>query len=144
MKIDEIYEMWSQDCKLSDDLSKESLEIPYLHSKYLNIYSKVKKLLNQQKEEYKRLTLIKQEYYSNSLDIEELREYGLQPLHKKILKSEIPMYLDGDKDLSTLRLKIGTLTDSISALESILKSISNRTFMIKNAIDYMKFKNGEY
>ena len=47
MTIDEIMTMWENDSHIDDtDLDNESLKIPNLHQKYLNIYSKEKRKLS--------------------------------------------------------------------------------------------------
>ena len=40
MKLDEIHNMWSQDCEMNRiELGEEALKIPKLHSKYLRMFS---------------------------------------------------------------------------------------------------------
>ena len=59
-----------------------------------------------------------------------------------ILKAELPMYLDGDQDMIDLSLKIGLQQEKVDLLESIIKSLINRGFQIKAAIDWHKFTMG--
>jgi len=51
-------------------------------------------------------------------------------------------YLDADEKLSTSCLKIDYYDTMLVYLESILKVIQNRTFQIKNAIEFMRFNSG--
>jgi hypothetical protein len=51
-------------------------------------------------------------------------------------------YLDADEKLSTSSLKIDYYDTMLVYIESILKVIQNRTFQIKNAIEFMKFNSG--
>ena len=51
-------------------------------------------------------------------------------------------YLDADDKLSTSSLKIDYYDTMLVYIESILKVIQNRTFQIKNAIEFMKFNSG--
>ena len=54
MTIDEIMTMWENDSHIDDtDLDNESLKIPNLHQKYLNIYSKEKRKLSDLKTHWK-------------------------------------------------------------------------------------------
>ena len=47
MTIEEIMEMWGEDSHIEDtDLDNESLKIPNLHQKYLDIYSKEKRKMS--------------------------------------------------------------------------------------------------
>ena len=51
-------------------------------------------------------------------------------------------YLDADDKLSNSSLKIDYYDTILVYIESILKVIQNRTFQIKNAIEFMKFNAG--
>ena len=51
-------------------------------------------------------------------------------------------YLDADEKLSNCSLKIDYYETMLVYLESILKMISNRTFQIKNSIEFMRFNSG--
>ena len=54
MKIEDIMEMWREDSHIDDkDLDNESLKIPNLHQKYLDIYSKEKRKLSDLKTHWK-------------------------------------------------------------------------------------------
>ena len=51
-------------------------------------------------------------------------------------------YLDADEKLSSSSLKIDYYDTMLVYLESILKVVQNRTYQIKNAIEFMKFNSG--
>ena len=51
-------------------------------------------------------------------------------------------YLDADEKLSTSSLKIEYYDTMLTYIESILKVIQNRTYQIKNAIEFMRFNSG--
>jgi hypothetical protein len=51
-------------------------------------------------------------------------------------------YLDADERLSSVCLKIDYYDTMLAYLESILKVIQNRTYQIKNAIEFMRFNAG--
>ncbi len=65
------------------------------------------------------------------------------PFGKKIRdKDTMQKYLDADEKLSNTSLKIDYYDTMLVYLESILKVIQNRTFQIKNAIEFMRFNSG--
>ena len=67
----------------------------------------------------------------------------MNPFPKKIRdKDTMQKYLDADDKLSNSSLKIDYYDTILVYLESILKVIQNRTFQIKNAIEFMKFNAG--
>ena len=51
-------------------------------------------------------------------------------------------YLDADEKLSAVSLKIDYYDTMLVYIESILKQITNRTYQIKNAIEFMRFNAG--
>ena len=52
------------------------------------------------------------------------------------------VYLEADEDLINIEMKIEFINKALFYLDHILKMISNRSFQIKNAIDWEKFING--
>ena len=51
-------------------------------------------------------------------------------------------YLDADDKLSGVSLKIEYYDVMLKYIEEILKQITNRTYQIKNDIEYMRFSSG--
>ena len=69
--------------------------------------------------------------------------YIENPFPKKIRdKDTMQKYLDADAKLSNASLKIDYYDTMLVYIESILKQINNRTYQIKNAIEFMKFNSG--
>jgi uncharacterized protein YozE (UPF0346 family) len=80
------------------------------------------------------------EYYSGKADPEVYQE---DPFPKKIRdKDTLQKYLDADNKLSQISLKVEYYDVMLSYIESILKMIANRTYQVKNAIEYMRFQSG--
>ena len=50
--------------------------------------------------------------------------------------------MDADEKLNTIDLKVRYYDVMLKFLEEIIKTVSNRTFQIKNAIDWHKFQAG--
>ena len=143
MKLDEIYAEWKKDSEIDmSALGDESLKIPKLHHKYFQVYSSEKLLLRKYEAELKQLKLAKYEFYTQGPSKESLERGWDMPAKGMILKQEMPMYLEGDKDIIDLSLKIGYQQEKVELLESIIKSLTNRGFQIKAAIDWHKFTMG--
>jgi len=51
-------------------------------------------------------------------------------------------YLDSDKDIININLKMAYQMEKLELLESIIKTVSNRGFQIRAAIDWAKFQTG--
>ena len=143
MKLDDIYDMWKIDSEVDKtELGEESLKIPRLHHKYFQVYSAEKLLLRKYEAEMKQLKLAKYEFYSQGPSRETEEKGWVLPAKGLILKQELPMYLEGDKELIDMSLKIGLQQEKVELLESIIKSLTNRGFQIKAAIDWYKFTMG--
>jgi hypothetical protein len=139
--LDKIQEMWEKDSKIDvDNLHTESLNIPILHAKYFDIYNNIV-LLKKRAEQLKRnIRHERYEYYTGKADPE---VYVEDPFPKKIRdKDTLQKYLDADENLSKVCLKIEYYETMLNYLESILKVIQNRTYQIKNAIEFIRFQAG--
>ena len=143
MKLEELYALWDLDSDIdTTDLGNESIKIPKLHNKYYKAYITEKILLRKYESEMKSLKLAKYEFYTQGPSAE-TKELGWSiPSRGMILKQEIPMYMEGDKEIIALSLKIGLQQEKVELLESIIKSLVNRGFQIKSAIDWHKFTMG--
>lgn len=145
MSTDDISEMWAKDCLIDEtDLIKESREIPKLHNKYYNLYYKEVLRIKKLKYDYKELEHAKREYYDGSMAEEDLRERGWKPYQKKVLRNEVDKYIQADKEIVQLSLKIDYHSARANYLEDIIKTIHSRNFIVKNMIDLMKFQAGAY
>ena len=143
MTLEEITELWSSDSKIDQtNISNAAIDIPKLHHKYYTIFSKERLSLRKLENDFKKLLLIKHEYYTGSLDRETLIEHGWQPNRRVILKSDIQMHIDADDDIINLTLKISYYKEKVYFLESIIKSIQDRNFLLKSIIDWTRFTAG--
>lgn len=141
--MSEIQSHWDIDSVIDKtELGDESLKIPALHSKYFKMYSNERILLKECEFHYKKIYKLKYEYYMGQLSVEVLKEHGWEQNQLKILKADVPMYIDSDQDLITLKRKIYLQEEKLNFLESIIKSLSNRGYQIKAAIDWIKFTQG--
>ena len=136
-----IQQMWEKDSKIDiDNLHTESLNIPVLHSKYYDIYNNLMLLRKKAEQQKKNTRHERYEYYSGKADPD---VYIKDPFPKKIRdKDTMQKYLDADEKLSGVSLKIDYYETMLQYLENILKQITNRTYQIKNAIEFMRFTAG--
>ena len=139
--LESIQEMWEKDAKIDrDNLHHESLNIPSLHAKYFQIYNTIFLLRKKAEQQRKNIRHERYEYFSGKADPD---VYIQNPFPKKIRdKDTMTKYLDADEKLSNSSLKIEYYDTMLTYLESILKVVQNRTFQIKNAIEFMRFNAG--
>jgi len=139
--LDTIQKMWSEDAKIDpDNLHTESLNIPILHAKYFDLYNNLILLKKKAEQQRKNIRHERYEYFSGKADPD---VYIDNPFPKKIRDKEtMQKYLDADEKLSGVSLKIDYYETMLQYLENILKQITNRTYQIKNAIEFMRFTAG--
>ena len=133
--------MWEKDSQIDqDNLHTESLKIPALHAKYHEMFNNFLLLRKKAEQQRKNIRHERYEYYSGKADPE---VYIENPFGKKIRdKDTMTKYLDADDKLKQISLKIDYYETLLNYCESILKQISNRTYQIKNAIEWQKFIAG--
>jgi hypothetical protein len=140
MNIDEVQNLWEEDSKIDpDNLHQESIKIPALHAKYFKIYNNIILLKKMEENKLKILRKDKWLYYSGKADPDVYKE---NPFDHKILKPDMDKYIDADEDIMKSTSKIDYYNTILNYLDSILKTILNRTYQIKNSIEYMRFTAG--
>jgi len=141
MNLDKIQEMWQKDSVIDpDNLHDESLKIPQLHSKYYTLYNTITLLREKARTSYNTIRLERYNYYTGKAEPE---VYVEEPFPYKVReKDAIQRYMDADEKLTTSDLKIRYYDTTLKFLEEIIKNVSNRTFQIKNAIEWNRFQAG--
>ncbi len=140
MTFEEIQEMWEQDSKIDPvELDTASLAIPTLHSKYYKIFSDYKFKRKLAALDLKQLYRRKFEYYSGRGEPEDYKE---NPFDLKVLKSDLPKYIESDSQFKELQVKIDMYEIVIDYLENVIRQINNRSYQIKNAIEWKNFIEG--
>jgi len=141
INLDKIQSMWQEDCKIDiDNMHEESIKIPQLHSKYHEILNNLILLRTKAQKIQKSVRHKRYEYYSGKADPD---VYEREPFPKKVRdKDALIRYMDADDRVSEANLKVEYYDVMINYTESILKQISNRTYQIKNSIEWHKFQAG--
>ena len=139
INLDKIQSMWQEDCKIDiDNMHEESIKVPQLHSKYHEILNNLILLRTKAQKIQKSVRHERYEYYSGKADPE---VYEREPFPKKVRdKDALIRYMDADDRVSEANLKVEYYDVMINYTESILKQISNRTYQIKNSIEWHKFQ----
>jgi hypothetical protein len=139
--LEKIQTMWEQDSKIDpDNLHTESLNIPTLHAKYFDIHNNILLLKKKAEQQKRNIRHQKYEYYTGKADPD---VYVENPFPKKIRdKDALQKYMDADESLSQASLKVEYYDVLLSYLQDILKMIHNRTYQIKNSIEFMRFASG--
>jgi hypothetical protein len=141
-QIDDLLEMWRQDCDIDKtEPDRELLNIPKLHSKYLNILSQHRMLSKQAEFKYNKMKKLKWEYYTGKLDDDDLKKYGWEPF-PFVLKSDITTYLESDEDLNKTIANKVIHDEMVELCTTIMKELNSRTFQLRDYISWQKFIQG--
>ena len=141
MNLEQIQEMWEKDSKIDpDNLHDESLKIPQLHSKYYTLYNTITLLRERAREQYNKVRLERYNYYTGKATAE---VYAEEPFPYKVReKDAIQRHLDADDKMNEVDMKIKYYDIMLKFLEEVIRAVSNRTYQIKNAIEWNKFQAG--
>ena len=141
MNLEQIQEMWEKDSHIDpDNLHDESLKIPQLHSKYYTLYNTITLLRERAREQYNKVRLERYNYYTGKATAE---VYAEEPFPYKVReKDAIQRHLDADDKMNKVDMKIKYYDIMLKFLEEVIRAVSNRTYQIKNAIEWNKFQAG--
>ena len=137
MELDEIMKIWEEYSHIDDkDLDNESMNIPNVHQKYLNIYSKEKRKMSDLKTHWKILFQQRWEVV--------ISKNGKAPEHNiRLSKTELERhYVAADEILQKAEKIMNEQEGKGEYLKSVLSMIENRSFHINNAISWRKFVAG--
>jgi len=140
MTLEELQELADKDLKINDtELDLESLKTPQLHNKYCKFHNKFITLLKQSEDQLAVLHRDKWEYFTGKSDP---AVYQAKPFNLKILRQDVDKYINSDPDIIKISQKISYQQTIVDYLDKVIRQISNRTFTIKNAIEWRKFTSG--
>ena len=126
--------------KINDEhLDTESLKNQEIKATYLDHKSRYELLLFKAKGDYKRLYREKWEYYGGKADA---KIYASKPFDLKVLKTDLSVYITSDEDIINAENKVGYLEVVVDYIKGVIKSVDNRGWDIKNAIEWKKFEAG--
>ena len=140
MNLDELKMQVQKDLRIDDEhLDTESLKNQEIKATYLDHKSRYELLLFKAKGDYKRLYREKWEYYGGKADA---KIYATKPFDLKVLKTDLSVYITADEEIIDAENKIGYLETVVDYIKGVIKSVDNRGWDIKNAIEWKKFEAG--
>jgi hypothetical protein len=140
--LEEIMLEWDKDGEIDrTEPGRELLKIPKLHSKYLNIMTYYKQLVKSVEFKFNEMKKLKWQYYTGKMSHDELKEQEWEPF-PYVLKSDVSIYIEGDKDLNRLLAQKAKYQECVTACEYIMKELHSRTFQLKAFIEWERFIQG--
>ncbi len=140
MTLDELQAKAEKDLTIDDtELDLESLKTPQLHSQYLKTYSTYALMMKKAEGDYSKLHIKKWLFFTGKADPQEYKDKNFD---LKVLRQDVDKFIDADDEIMKQRQKVEYLKQICSYCEQTLKQINNRTFQIKNDIEWKKFTMG--
>jgi hypothetical protein len=140
MKIETLLDLWTKESKIDDlYLDLEAAKVPSLHARFLTILSKERSKLRALETKRKGLIHTLTEYYRGNLNNpEDLKRVDREPFKLTIIKEDQKRHIDADKELIALNMKIMYQQELVDVSSEIMKSINNRSFYLRDAIEWRK------
>lgn len=140
MNLDELKVEIKEDSTINvAKLDWESTRIASLYSKWMAILSSETRLLRAITAKHDKVLLARTLYYMGKASDE---EYKQNPLQLKVLKGDIQMWLNADDLMIDAMDMLNEQTVKVNMIELFMKELSQRSFNIRNNIEYQKFKSG--
>jgi len=141
-QLDDLLEMWRTDSIIDrTEPGKALINIPQLHSKYLNILSRHRLLSKESEFKYNKMKKLKWEYYTGKLDQDQLDKHGWEPF-PFVLKSELTTYLESDDDINKHIAQKIVHDEIVEGCLSILKELNSRTLHLRDFRAWERFIQG--
>lgn len=140
MKLDELMDLIEQDSKIDKNkLDLEALKIPSLHAKYYRVFMDAIRTLRAVEQSLKDQKKARSDYYLGKSDDQIYKD---EPLNFKVIKADLDLYLEADTKYAACVARRDEQRQKVVMLEDFIKTLNNRSFLISNAINYMKFQAG--
>lgn len=141
-RINELYDLWREDSEVNTLNPGDALiDIPKLHYKYVHILSVYRMKSKNFEMERSNLRTLKYDYYMGRMDESDLKKHGWEPF-PLVLKADVNMYMEGDKDLHKIAYKKSICDEIVEVCTSILKELNARTYQLRDYIAWQKFTQG--
>ena len=143
MNLEELKKKWSVDSNIDvNDLSGAALRSSNLHSEYLQEAITIKLQLVKLQMEISALQVLRGRYFRGEMTSAELAEHGWPQWQYKTLRADVNEMIIASPDVQKLFGRQEYLKIILYFLESVLSEIKARSFNIKNAIEFIKWRSG--
>jgi hypothetical protein len=143
MTLSELKMQWARDCIIDEnDLGGAAIKTSNLHSFYINENINIKLQLVKLQMELATLQVARGRYFRGEMPTAELKEREWEQWNYKTLRADVSDMILASPDVQILLGRQEYLKIIIGFLDSVLGEIKARSFNIRNAIDWAKFRAG--
>ena len=143
MKLDELHTLWEKESILDfSQPDKIIREIPLAHGRWWRFLTDEKQRYIVMKQEFDKLRHLKYQWYVGHMDDGTRIQLKWDPQPLRLIKSEVEDYIAVDPEIALLNGKLEVQKMKLEFIADCIKSISNRTFAVKNHLEWLRFSNG--
>jgi len=141
--LKELQEKWAIDAVISEnDLSGAALRTSNLHSNYVNEALTIKMQLVKLQMEIAQLQVLRGRYFRGEMTSAELKDKDWDQWAYKTLRADVSDMIIASPDMQILLGRQEYLKIILYFLDSVLQEIRARSFNIKNAVDFIRWRSG--
>lgn len=142
MKLEDIQTEAESDLMFDKNkLVDASIDTPRLVNKYYGYLIDEGRILKMIENKIHEVYRDRYEYYLHMAPPE---VYIAKPWNRKVLKGDVDMYIQSDNLYSDMVNKLEAQKYKVKYVEEIIKQLNQRTYNIKNIIEFEKFRSGGY
>ena len=142
MKLEDIQTEAESDLMFDKNkLVDASIDTPRLVNKYYGYLIDEGRILKMIENKIHEVYRDRYEYYLHMAPPE---VYIAKPWNRKVLKGDVDMYIQSDNLYSDMVNKLEAQKYKVKYVEEIINQLNQRSYNIKNIIEYSKFTNGGY
>lgn len=131
---------WQDDSQInSANIEVEALGVSKLHSKYLKLITEEKIKLNKYIQDRDTLEDQLMQYFTGALDGKDI---GRPPFQLNLTNARAQKAVKADKEFLKLDLQVSNQEEKILFLKEVVAQINQRSFHIKNFIEWKKWTAG--
>ena len=142
-RLEELQQKFERECSINTeqgtDLHRESLKTSDMLVSWVSLYVKENRILKKLKIKQSKVYQDLKGYYSGKAAPE---VYQIRPLNDRILRTDIDNHIKTDPLFLEIQEQIDEQESIVDLCLKATEALKNRSFLIKNAIDYLKFLNG--
>lgn len=141
--IFKLREEWKNDSTIDKaDPGLDSLKIPSLHAKYLNLLSEKRVNLQNLSKQLKVKERKLRDWIKGRNNGEELGRSVFQL--ELSTKEEERLRIESDPDYVEIKSKVDSCEECIIYIKDVISQINQRNYQIKNYIDFIKWSQGSH
>jgi len=143
MTLENLHAAWSIEGDI--DFSQPDLmlrQIPLLHHKWWQRYTDERLRYVALKQDHDKLKHQRFEWYTGRLDEDARKALGWEPQPLRLVRGEVDNYLAADALLLPKAALLEAAELKLKFIEDVIKQVGQRSFLMKNWIDWQKFSQG--